>query len=125
MKARGRVPRLFETYRSDERCLYTMRKGASKNGLLSMHRYRAAADIVDAVKLWDDPTFFTILGEEAARAKLTWGGDWDGNPKTDETFDDRPHVQAIPIVRQGVFRALKDDEARNAYLVQYFSRNQG
>jgi len=119
--ARGRKARLFETYRSDARCLYVTKKGASRNGLRSMHRYRSAVDIIDEIALWSDPTFFTVLGAEAMRLGLTWGGDWDGNPKTEQSFDDRPHVQAIPLGKQDIFRSLKDDGARDAYLVRYFA----
>jgi len=87
-----------------------------------MHRYGAAVDIIDQDLLWDNPAFFKALGEEAQKLNLTWGGDWDSNPKTPQSFDDRPHVQAIPIWKQAPFRNLPDDEARNAALLEFFKK---
>jgi hypothetical protein len=122
MRSRGRDPILFETYRNEERCWYLLRAGTSKNGVMSMHRFRVAVDILDKKALWADPSFFRILGEETARAHLTWGGDWDSNPKTKESFYDGPHVQAIPVKLQSEFRALANDGERNEYLARYFAR---
>ena len=102
----GFRPRIHETYRSDARCLALQAARKSRNGLGSMHRYRAAVDIIDDVMLWSNPRFFAALGREAIKLGLTWGGDWDSNPATAQTFDDRPHVQAIPLGRQDAFRAL-------------------
>jgi len=119
--ARGEKPRLFETYRNDARCLWAKSTKASQSGLMSMHRFRAAVDIIDAEHMWDNPDFFIALGEEAKKLKLTWGGDWDSNPLTHQEFNDRPHVQAIPLWRQDIFRSLVSDEARNAYLIRFFA----
>jgi len=120
MSRRDMKPRLFETYRTEERCMWAFRKKASKSGLRSMHRYRAAVDIIHEDFLWSHPPFFKALGEEAAKLRLTWGGDWDSNPATPQSFDDRPHVQAIPLWKQQAFRDLPTDAERNSFLIRFF-----
>ncbi len=122
MREQGFRPRVHETYRSPERCAELQATKKSRNGLGSMHRYRAAVDIIDDVLLWSNPRFFVTLGREALKLRLTWGGDWDSNPATDQDFDDRPHIQAIPLGKQNAFRLLTSDEARNAFLVDFFAR---
>lgn len=121
MTARGFKLRVFETRRSRQRAHYLASIGKSKNGALSMHCLDAALDCVDAEKLWDNPAFFRALGEEAQKLKLTWGGDWDGNPLTKESFVDSPHVQAIPVHLQNRFRALRTAEERNLFIQRYYA----
>lgn len=90
MKARGYRPILWEAYRTPERAIKLAED--SKGIQNSMHLYGAAVDIVDARTMWDDPTFFRALGEEAERLGLTWGGRF--------SKPDGPHVQAIPVASQ-------------------------
>ena len=116
MITRGFKPKVWETMRTPQRASYLASIGKSKNGPLSMHCLGAAADFVDAEKLWDNPAFFKALGEEATKLHLTWGGDWDGNPATREDFVDSPHVQAIPVAAQNRFRALRSVEARELFI---------
>jgi hypothetical protein len=121
MAARGFKTRVFETRRSRQRAHYLASIGKSKNGALSMHCLDAALDCVDAEKLWDNPAFFRALGQESQKIGLTWGGDWDGNPNTKETFVDSPHVQAIPLRLQNRFRALRTVEERNAFILRCYA----
>jgi hypothetical protein len=121
MTARGFKLRVFETRRERQRAHYLASIGKSKNGALSMHCLDAALDCVDAEKLWDNPAFFRALGEESQKLKLTWGGDWDGDPTTKESFVDSPHVQAIPVHLQNRFRALRTDDERNAFILRYYA----
>lgn len=116
LRAEGFNPKLFETYRSPPRALWLMSTGKSKNGIESMHCLGAAADIVDAVRLWDHPEFFKALGRIGQSYGLTWGGDWDSNPLTPEDFFDAPHLQAVPVRNQNALRARKTPEARDRYI---------
>jgi hypothetical protein len=93
MRARGYDPMLWEAYRTPERAIKLAEDGKGIQN--SMHIYGAAVDIIDAKKKWSDPMFFKVLGEEAERLGLYWGGrfsDYDG-----------PHIQAIPIAAQQRF----------------------
>jgi hypothetical protein len=124
MHARGFDPVVHETYRSAERAIALQKAGKTRNGKDSMHCYRAAVDVISKAHGWESPQFFKALGQEAIALGLTWGGDWDANPKTEQSFDDRPHVQAIPLGKQNAFRLLKTDEERNAFLLRFLARTE-
>ncbi len=66
---------------------------ASTN-LTTWHGYLLAADVVSKAHGWDAPaSFWDGLGAAARANGLAWGGDW---PR----FQDRPHVQWGPPMRQ-------------------------
>lgn len=125
MKARGFDPIAWETLRTPERAEELKKSGTSRNGKNSMHcsadGFSAAVDVISASKKWDDPKFFVALAEEGQAEGLTSGIDWDRNPKTSQTFDDRPHLQAIPIQKQAAFRALKTTLERDAFVERYLA----
>ena len=120
MQARGFKPKVWETRRTAQRASYLASIGKSKNGALSMHCLDCAVDFVDEDKLWDNPAFFKALGEEAKKLHMTWGGDWDGDPDTKETFVDSPHIQGVTIAMQNRFRALRSVLAREEFLKRVF-----
>ena len=117
LTARGEHPMVFETVRSEERHAWLVRQGKSKARGLSMHCYGAAVDIIDRKRRWSNPDFFKVLGEEAQKLGLTWGGDWDNNADTKERFYDGPHVQALSVAKQDEFRALKPSD-RDAFIAE-------
>ena len=119
LRAEGQNPKLFETGRSPERAVWLGSTGKSRNGIGSLHCLGAAADLVDAAHGWSNPAFFAALGRVAQAYGLTWGGDWDSNPATDQTFDDRPHVQAVPVPMQNGLRACKTSETRERFISDY------
>jgi len=60
-------------------------------GTQSMHNFACAADfarMVDGKAVWGDKDY-TVLGEEAKKLGLEWGGTW-------ASFVDLPHVQ-LPV----------------------------
>lgn len=105
LRARGFQPRVFYGWRSVEvqKQLYTQRKSKI---LFSFHNAQTpdckpnsyAADIIDSRYGWSqsDETkkFFEVLGEEANRCGLYWGGDW-------KSFPDPAHVQWYPNSKLG------------------------
>lgn len=104
----GHEPLVFETYRSRERAAMLSKKGTGIAD--SMHCYGCAADIICKRHKWDcrkqKCRFFDDLGRLAESLRLTWGGRF-------KTYDG-PHVQGVPVARQGAIRAAKDNEARDA-----------
>ena len=116
MRERGFDPKVHETYRSPERAKLLVLQGRSRARGLSLHCFGAAADIISKSRGYEWPEFFRALGDEAKSLGLTWGGDWDSDPNTPNRFDDRPHVQAIPVRLQDAFRALQTDGERDRYV---------
>lgn len=119
LRNEGQNPKLFETGRSPERAIWLGTTGKSRNGVGSLHCLGAAADLIDAEHGWDNPAFFVALGRVAALYGMTWGGDWDANPDTKQTFDDRPHVQGVPVPMQNALRACRTFEARERFVAAY------
>lgn len=104
MVARGFRPLVWETERSDERALELAKVGTGIVKTLHKLKPALAVDIVDAEKLWNNPAFYTALGEEAL--KLGLYRIKHKNPKTGLLTVDGPHVQAIPPMQQDkYFRA--------------------
>jgi peptidoglycan LD-endopeptidase CwlK len=113
MRAHGESPLVVETLRTDARQaflhgfgrLYDDGRGVvthSRDADETWHGFGLAADLVCATDYWDArPVFWAVLGEAAAVHGLTWGGDWNGNGRSDdERFLDRPHVQFGPPMRR-------------------------
>jgi peptidoglycan L-alanyl-D-glutamate endopeptidase CwlK len=103
LRARGYQPMLWEGYRTPERAAELEQRGTGIR--LSMHSLGAAVDVVDGStgNPWKaSPGFWRALGEEAEKLGLTWGGRWKSK--------DMPHVQAIPVSQQTVFRAMTHNE---------------
>lgn len=101
MRAAGYDPMLWEGYRTPERALEMERRGVGIAD--SIHSYGGAADIIDTNSYWNaSGGFWDALGRAAKAEGLTWGGD----------FGDRPHVQAITVAEQNLFRAASDAERR-------------
>lgn len=100
MRLLGFDPMVWEALRSKERAANMSKKGQGRAIKLSMHCYGCAVDIIDALKMWDaEPMFWKVLGLEAAKLGLVWGGTWSD--------PDRPHVQAVRISMQARVRAAK------------------
>jgi peptidoglycan L-alanyl-D-glutamate endopeptidase CwlK len=80
------------TYRSVEEQDEDYAKGRTRPGKIvtyarggqSPHNYRMACDLVFTLLGYSGP--WEIVGEEARKAGLTWGGDW-------RRLIDRPHVE--------------------------------
>jgi hypothetical protein len=101
MRARGYDPYLWEARRSQERALKLAQGGTGI--VLSMHLYGAAADIVSESSLWSPSRdFWQALRDEAVQLGLISGRDW--------TNVDNPHVQAITVMDQAMFRKFTDSE---------------
>lgn len=92
MRALGHPVRATCTYRSGEEQDELYSWGRTKVGKKvtnaksgeSPHNWRAAADFVFVKEGWNGP--WDLLGREARRVGLVWGGDW-------KSFKDRPHVE--------------------------------
>ncbi len=101
LRARGFNPLLWEGFRTPQRAAELADAGEYRAKKNSLHILGAAADVVDATKLWNAPPgFFKALGEEAVRHGLTWGGD----------FGDPDHVQAVKVKDQAGLRAALDKD---------------
>ena len=98
-KARGAMYRPTETYRSNERQRWLYAQGRTRPGKIvtgikenGMHRYRIAADFVRYIE--DSVSWaaheYVVLGEEAEKLGLTWGGRW--------AMRDLAHVQLLPVI---------------------------
>ena len=116
-------PVLHETFRSKERAAMLVASGKSKaKGGLSMHCYGVAADVICKHHKWSCHehacTFFQQLGEQAQKCGLTWGGDWDWNPATNDGWD-KPHLQAVPVAKQRFIRSAKDQAEREAACIAF------
>ncbi len=76
----------------------------------SMHCYGAAMDVICNDHGWSCHAkgchFFEVLGEEAERLGLVWGGRW--------LRRDFPHVQCITVVEQRMMRQAKTVDERDA-----------
>lgn len=109
----GFRPWVFETLRTTERQRYLYGFGREYDdgrGLVThsadadetWHGYGLAVDIICRDTLWAaPPAFWEALGRACARERLTWGGDWNGDGRSDdERFVDRPHVQWGPRMRR-------------------------
>lgn len=119
LKQEGYNPRIFETYRTPARGAWLKLRGKTRNGAASLHCYNAAADFIDAKLGWENRKFFDALGKIGIAHGLTWGGDWDSDPSTPQDFDDRPHLQAIPVHMQKTFRALETLVARERFVAKH------
>lgn len=97
---------LWEGYRTPERAKLLAAQGVGVAD--SMHSYGAAVDIVSRSKLWSDPAFFAVLGQEAEALGMTWGGRF--------SRVDRPHVQAVPYAAE---RALKTSQNPESIIRSY------
>jgi hypothetical protein len=95
MQKGGWSPRIFETYRSNERQQYLYSYGRTRPGprvtnakdaSKSMHGSGMAVDIIDAKRHWDHPRFFHWLMIHAESCGAVSGGAWARLP-------DYPHVQ--------------------------------
>ena len=64
-----------------------------------------AVDVVPWPVRWDDPkSFWHFAGYVQAMAhglgiKIRWGGDWDGNPMTENRLEDLPHFELVGTAR--------------------------
>lgn len=100
MRAAGFSPLLWEGYRTPERARKLAAGGVGIER--SLHTLGAAADVVDAVKLWNaSPAFWEALAHAARANGLTSGSD----------FGDPPHVQAVPVAKQSELRAAADKDS--------------
>lgn len=96
MEADGRPGLVFEAFRSDERqrALYAQGRTApgrivtnASTGLVTVHRYGLATDIIHPTRYWGAPlSWWRALYTDAAALGLTVGGRW-------RSFPDPPHVQ--------------------------------
>ena len=101
----GHDAMLWEGWRSDERALKLSQRGTGIK--LSMHCLGAAVDILEAEGMWTaSPEFWDAIGDEAEALGLTVL--YRNNRRID-----RPHVQAIPVREQRVFRRMTDSERRS------------
>lgn len=102
LRARGQDPRIWETLRTPQRGAWLKAQGKSQTGDRSIHCIGGAVDIIHRTDYWNNRSFFRILGEEAKKLGLVWGGDWK--------IRDYPHVQAIEVREQKKFRAMTPAE---------------
>jgi len=123
LKIEGFKSRIFETFRTRERAVWLGQRGKSKSGFGSMHCLHAATDFIDANLGWSNPAFFAALGRIGQAYGLTWGGDWDSNPETNQSFNDRPHLQAIPLGMQNLLRRLRTFESRERIVAAYLDKH--
>ncbi len=112
---RGHKPLVFETLRSRERA---NANEAKRTGIAdSMHCYGVAVDIICQEHSWScfshECMFFRVLGEEARKLGLTWGGDW--------SIRDYPHVQAIPV---GLQRSLRAAKTPSTFVSNFYARRE-
>lgn len=102
-------PVAFETLRSPERAAQLAKDGRGIRD--SMHLYGAAADIICDQHGWlcasKSCRFYVDLGTQAEALRLTWGGRFKRV--------DMPHVQALRVADQEVFRRL-EPEQRDAFV---------
>ena len=88
----------------------------------SMHCYGAAVDVICATHGWSchehGCRFFEVLGEEAERIGLVWGGRWTRGGKG----PDLPHVQAVAVKDQSRLRACKSAAERDAFIAKRVCR---
>ncbi len=117
----GFDPWIFETLRTHERQtfihgfgrLYDDGRGIvtqSEDADETWHGFGLAADVISRQHRWDaSPAFWRALGAACRTHGLTWGGDWNGNGRSDdERFVDRPHVQfGAPMRRSPSPRAAR------------------
>jgi hypothetical protein len=125
MRARGYESVVHETRRSRVRSAELVTAGVSRAKGPSMHCFDIAADLPCAEHFWSCEEkgcdYYVVLGEEAAKLGLTWGGDWDGDGVTREQREhDLPHVQGVPATAaiQDRVRASSPAEIE-AMLVRY------
>lgn len=113
MRGLGHDTLVFETLRTHQRQAFLYGFGRdyddgrgvvtySADADETWHGYGLAVDIICRRTLWGaDVAFWDALGRACQRERLTWGGDWNGDGRTeDETFPDRPHVQWGPPMRR-------------------------
>lgn len=112
--ARGYTPMPRSTSRTRAQAAANVARGTGIAD--SMHLYGAAMDVICGVHWWDCKKhrcgFFDVLGEEAERLGLTWGGRWTRGGKG----PDMPHVQCLTVAQQPAFRALKTEAERDAFV---------
>jgi hypothetical protein len=108
---------LFAQGRTKPGQVVTRARGGRSN-----HNYKLAADVCPFVNGKPDwnakPAVWEMIGEEARRAGLEWGGDW-------KRFTDHPHVQ-LPVglsisdchrlFRQGGLAAVEAEATRRLNL---------
>jgi len=130
LKATGALPSIFETLRTNARQRHIYGFGRtwddgrgivthSRDADESWHweKFGLAADLIHPTLHWGAPAaWWAALGVAAQANGLTWGGDWDGNAATRETFVDRPHVQFGTLRRSPSPRARRivDDQGTAA-----------
>lgn len=116
MVASGHDPMVFETYRSPERAAMLARRGT---GVVdSMHCYGVAADLISTSMKWSAPyAFWRDLRDHAEALGLVSGARFRAR-------HDAPHVQCVPVLYQGVLRALARDGGHavvEAYIANLFA----
>jgi peptidoglycan L-alanyl-D-glutamate endopeptidase CwlK len=97
---------ITSTYRNDEEqaALYLIgRQGRPGERIVtnakageSWHNWRCAWDMVPliaGVAQWQNEDLIAAIGAAAKEARLTWGGDWDGDGIRDKADWDRVHFQ--------------------------------
>lgn len=102
----GVRPLIFECLRSDARQRFLWGFGReyndgrgtvthAMNADRTWHGFGLAVDVIHPSKRWNAPASYrAAVGRAARAAGLTWGGDWNGNGRSDdETLYDWPHVQ--------------------------------
>jgi hypothetical protein len=117
MVAAGYKPVLFDGLRTQAEAIRNATKGTGIKD--SIHCYGAAADLICEDHGWACRAakckFFTVLGREAEKLKMVWGGRF--------TKVDQPHVQGISIGQQAKMRKLgigPESEAARDELVKAF-----
>ena len=92
---------VLEGLRSKSRQAQLLKRGATRT-MNSRHITGHAVDlapIVDGKIPWNDWDKFALVSDAMFRAAdelgvlIQWGGDWDSDPETRETFLDGPHYQ--------------------------------
>jgi hypothetical protein len=122
----GHDPRVHETLRGKARAAWLVLRGKSRaRGGLSMHCFGVACDVICGRHKWSchkfGCDFYEAQGRVAKAVGLVWGGDWDGDGDTkDQSFDDRPHLQAVPLRLQAAIRKMRP-ELINDFVAQYLA----
>lgn len=106
LREKGYEPHMVYTWRSSETQGRLQAEGKSKVSFSFHNAVDAsgqpaalACDLIDKRHGWSGPAasaFFAALGKAAQARGLTWGGDWDSNPDTKNTFNDLAHIQMYP-----------------------------
>lgn len=117
MRADGYDPVVRDAYRTHEEAQANEAAGVGIAD--SMHCYRVAADIIDAVRGWAHPEFFDALHTHALDLGLTRVRRRQANGRR---VWDKPHVQAIPVALQAAVRKAKTVEEIDAICAKHLGK---